>query len=122
MVVNAVAAVIAAAVGAARSGLAIHSPSKVFAELGEYSMAGYAQGIENGMKSVITTMNDSMSMVAATPRVATATAGMTNSRSYTAGDVYIHIDKISSEREAKTLAREIEFTRRQEAAGKGVIL
>ena len=80
------------------------------------------EGMKNRMQKSLLSVSDSMASVVPAPRVATATAGVTNSRSYTAGDVYIHIDKISSEREAKTLAREIEFTRRQEAAGKGVIL
>ena len=80
------------------------------------------EGMKNRMQKSLLSVSDSMASVVPAPRVATATAGVTNSRSYTAGDIYIHIDKVGSEREVKTLAREIEFTRRQEAAGKGVIL
>lgn len=46
-VVNAAASVAAAAASAARSRLQIHSPSKVFEEIGEYTTEGFAQGIEN---------------------------------------------------------------------------
>lgn len=79
------------------------------------------EGIKNRMQNSLRSVGDSMASVVSAPRVATAAAGVSSSHSYAFGDINIHIDKISSEREAKTLAREIEFIRRQEAAGKGGI-
>lgn len=80
------------------------------------------EGMKSRMQNSLRSVSDSMASVVSTPRVATAAAGISNSHSYAFGDINIHIDKISSEREAKTLAREIEFIRRQEAAGKGGIV
>lgn len=80
------------------------------------------EGMKSRMQNSLRSVSNSMASVVSTPRVATAAAGVSNSRSYAFGDINIHIDKISSEREAKTLAREIEFIRRQEAAGKGGIV
>lgn len=80
------------------------------------------EGMKSRMQNSLRSVSESMASVVSTPRVATAAAGVSNSHSYAFGDINIHIDKISSEREAKTLAREIEFIRRQEAAGKGGIV
>lgn len=119
-VVNAVAEVIAAAVRRAKEDLDINSPSKVFYGFGDYSMQGYEQGVKNRLKSVVKTMQDSMTMIQRVPQVATAGAGgNSNSRSYTYGDINIRIDSIKSEREARVLAQEIEFIRRQQDTGKG---
>lgn len=82
--------------------------------------AGYmVGGIKTKLKDSLRSVSDSMASAVSTPRVATAAAGISNSRSYAFGDINIHIDKISSEREARVLAQEIEFIRRQEVAGKG---
>lgn len=119
-VVNAVAEVIAAAVRRAKNDLDINSPSKVFFGFGDYSMQGYEQGVKNRLKSVVKTMQESMAMIQRVPQPAAAgIGGNNNSRSYTYGDIYVHVDSIKSEREAKTVAREIEFLRRQQDKGKG---
>ena len=118
-VINAVARVIAAAIAAARSKLDIHSPSKVFEGFGEYSMEGYEIGIKDKMKSVMRTVQNSMDAVARPPRVETATGGISKSQTYTYGDINVHIDSVNSEREARVVAEQIEFLRRQQSAGRG---
>lgn len=119
-VVNAIAEVLRAAVRAAREEMDINSPSRVMAEIGDYSMQGYEQGVKNRLKSVVKTMQESMAMIQRVPQPAAAgIGGNNNSRSYTYGDIYVHVDSIKSEREAKTVAREIEFLRRQQDKGKG---
>lgn len=117
-VVNAVARVIAAAVKRAKKDLDINSPSKVFAEIGGYMAAGLDEGWQEKMKVASANISRSMAAVSAPP-AAMETAGISTTKTYTYGDINVHIDQISSEREAKTLAREIEFLRRQQDKGKG---
>lgn len=118
-VVNAVAKVIADAVKRAKEDLDINSPSKVFAEIGGFMAAGLDEGWREKMKVASDNISRSLTAVSSPPALATAGAGVSNSRTYTYGDINVYVDKISSEREAKTVAREIEFLRRQQDMGKG---
>lgn len=118
-VVNAVAEVVAAAIAKAKSKLDIHSPSKVFEGFGAYSMEGYEIGIKDKMKSVMRTVQNSMDAVARPPRVETATGGISKFQTYTYGDINVHIDSVKSEREARVVAEQIEFLRRQQDTGRG---
>ena len=118
-VINAVARVIAAAIAEARSKLDIHSPSKVFEGFGAYSMEGYEIGIKDKMKSVMRTVQSSMDKVAQPPRVEKAGSSISKSQTYTYGDINVHIDSVNSEREARVVAEQIEFLRRQQSAGRG---
>ena len=118
-VIQAVAEVVAAAIAKAKSKLDIHSPSKVFEGFGEYSMEGYEIGIKDKMKSVMRTVQNSMDAVARPPRVETATGGISKSQTYTYGDINVHIDSVNSEREARVVAEQIEFLRRQQDTGRG---
>lgn len=118
-VVNAVARVIAAAVHRAKEDLDINSPSKVFAEIGGYMAAGLDEGWQKKMKVASDNISRSLMAVSAPPVMATAGAGVSSSRTYTYGDIYVHVDSIKSEREARVLAQEIEFIRRQQDTGKG---
>lgn len=118
-VIQAVAEVVAAAIAKAKAKLDIHSPSKVFEGFGEYSMEGYEIGIKDKMKSVMRTVQNSMDAVARPPRVETATGGISKSQTYTYGDINVHIDSVKSEREARVVAEQIEFLRRQQSAGRG---
>ncbi len=59
-VINAVASVCAATVREARSDLGIHSPSKVFEELGGYTAEGFGVGYEKKMSDVNRVIRDSM--------------------------------------------------------------
>lgn len=118
-VIQAVAEVVAAAIAKAKAKLDIHSPSKVFEGFGEYSMEGYEIGIKDKMKSVMRTVQNSMDAVARPPRVETATGGISKSQTYTYGDINVHIDSVNSEREARVVAEQIEFLRRQQDTGRG---
>lgn len=117
-VVNAVARVIAAAVKRAKKDLDINSPSKVFAEIGGYMAAGLDEGWQEKMKAASANISRSLAAVSAPP-AAMGAAGISTTKTYTYGDISVYVDHISSEREAKTLAREIEFLRRQQDKGKG---
>lgn len=118
-VVNAVAKVIAAAVRRAKEDLDINSPSKVFAEIGGYMAAGLDEGWQKKMKVASDNISRSLTAVSAPPAMATVGAGVSNSRTYTYGDIYVHVDSIKSEREARVVAEQIEFLRRQQDIGKG---
>ena len=65
------------------------------------------------------TVQNSMDAVARPPRVETATGGISKSQTYTYGDINVHIDSVNSEREARVIAEQIEFLRRQQSAGRG---
>ena len=60
MVINAVAALCASAVAEARSRLEIHSPSKVFEQLGSYTAEGFGEGYEKKIGDVNRMIRDSM--------------------------------------------------------------
>jgi hypothetical protein len=47
-VVSAITGVATSAIGAAKDALGIHSPSKVFADIGDNTAAGFAEGVEEG--------------------------------------------------------------------------
>ena len=55
-VVNAARSVAERAVSAAKSALGIHSPSRVFKEIGAYTMEGFGIGINNEGRNVISGM------------------------------------------------------------------
>ena len=55
--IDAVGGAINDAIGWAKSLLGIASPSKVFAEIGDYAMLGLASGIEDGAKSATSSMS-----------------------------------------------------------------
>lgn len=118
-VINAVAEVVAAAIAKAKSKLDINSPSKVFESFGAYSMEGYEIGIKEKMQSVMRTMQNSMAMAAQPPKLEMAGGGINKSQTYTYGDINVHIDSVKSEREARVVAEQIEFLRRQQNAGRG---
>lgn len=59
-VINAVANMCAAAVEQARSSLDIHSPSKVFEQLGRYTAQGFGNGYENEIAGINQMIRDTM--------------------------------------------------------------
>lgn len=61
--IDAVGGAINDAIGWAKSLLGIASPSKVFAEIGDYTMLGFASGIEDGAKSATSSMRSAMRSV-----------------------------------------------------------
>lgn len=122
-VVRQVAASIRAAIRAAREEADINSPSGEFEEIGHQMAAGADVGWVDRIKATIKNVRNSLATMAQMPKVAMATAGSaSNTRTINYGDVNVTVGSIKSEREAKIIAQEIEFIRRQEAAGKGGIV
>ncbi len=119
-VVNAVAAVIAAAVSRARSDLDINSPSKVFAEIGGYMAAGLDTGWTEKMQDINRSISNSLAGIASPPRMAES-AGTAGGRNYTYGDINLYIDKVNNAdgRDVQRMAQELEFFRRQQSAARG---
>lgn len=59
-VINSVASMCQAAINEARARLKIHSPSRVFAEIGEYTAQGFGMGYEEEIQSINRMIADSM--------------------------------------------------------------
>lgn len=116
--INSIRKTLQAAVRAAKEEMDIHSPSGVFKEVGGYMAAGLDVGWQSGMRNVTRTIQNSLSSVTATS-AALATGGISKSQTYTYGDINVHIDSVNSEREARVVAEQIEFLRRQQSAGRG---
>lgn len=116
--INSIRKTLQAAVRAAKEEMDIHSPSGVFKEVGGYMVAGLDVGWQSGMRNVTKTIQNSLSLVTATP-AALATGGISKSQTYTYGDINVHIDSVNSEREARVVAEQIEFLRRQQDIGRG---
>lgn len=116
--INSIRKTLQAAVRAAKEEMDIHSPSGVFKEVGGYMAAGLDVGWQSGMRNVTRTIQNSLSSVTATS-AALATGGISKSQTYTYGDINVHIDSVNSEREARVVAEQIEFLRRQQSTGRG---
>ncbi len=119
-VVNAVAAVIAAAVARARSDLDINSQPKAFAEIGGYMAAGLDVGWTEKMQDINRSIAGSLSSIANPPRAMEGSqAG--GGRNYSYGDINVYVDTINNanDRDVQTLATELEFFRRQQSAARG---
>lgn len=116
--INSIRKTLQAAVRAAKEEMDIHSPSGVFKEVGGYMAAGLDVGWQSSMRNVTRTIQNSLSSVTATS-AALATGGISKSQTYTYGDINVHIDSVNSEREARVIAEQIEFLRRQQSAGRG---
>lgn len=121
-VVNAVAKVIADAVRRAKSDLDIHSPSKVFAEIGGYMAAGLDEGWQEKMKIASNNISRSLAAVSAPPM--TLQRGCIDgngSHTYTYGDINVYVDTVNNgnDRDVQRLATELEFYRRQQETGRG---
>lgn len=116
--INSIRKTLQAAVRAAKEEMDIHSPSGVFKEVGGYMAAGLDVGWQSGMRNVTRTIQNSLSSVTATS-TALATGGISKSQTYTYGDINVHINSVKSEREARVVAEQIEFLRRQQSAGRG---
>lgn len=119
-VVNAVASVIAAAVSRARADLDIHSPSKVFAEIGGYMASGLDVGWTEKMRDINRSISGSLASIASPPGAAES-AGTAGGRNYSYGDINVYVDTVNNAngRDTRTLATELEFFRRQQSAARG---
>ena len=124
-VVNAIAAVLAAAVAEAQSQMDIHSPSRVFAKIGKQMIDGVRVGWTQGTEAVTRLVGDSLSTMAAAPAIATGqyASSTMNTSSYTYGDINMFVDHIngSSANDARALLEMMEFERRQQIAGRGIV-
>lgn len=119
-VVNAVAAVIAAAVSQAKSDLDIHSPSKVFAEIGGYMASGLDKGWTDRMADISRSISGSLASIASPP-VAAQGAQAAGNRNYSYGDINLYIDTVNNgnDRDVRRMATELEFFRRQQSMARG---
>lgn len=121
--INAISSVIARAIAAAQAQLDINSPSGVFEDMGMYSVKGYIKGWRDNIGEMVRTVTNGISDTIAAPSLAIAGVGggMNNSRSYAYGDIVLNIAKVenSNGRTVETLAKELEFIRRQQATAKG---
>lgn len=121
--INAISSVIARAIAAAQAQLDINSPSGVFEDMGMYSVKGYIKGWKDNLGEMVRTVTNGISDTISAPSLAIAGAGggVNNSRSYAYGDIVLNIAKVenSNGRTVETLARELEFIRRQQATAKG---
>lgn len=121
--INAISSVIARAIAAAQAQLDINSPSGVFEDMGMYSVKGYIKGWKDNIGEMVRTVTNGINSTIAAPSLAVAGAGggMNNSRSYAYGDIVLNIAKVenSNGRTVETLAKELEFIRRQQATAKG---
>lgn len=121
-VVNAVAKVIADAIRRAKSDLDIHSPSKVFAEIGGYMAAGLDEGWQEKMKITSNNISRSLAAVSAPPMTLQRSGIAGNgSPTYTYGDINVYVDTVNNGngRDVQRIATELEFYRRQQDTGKG---
>ena len=116
-VVNAIAAAVQAALERGRNDLGIRSPSKVFAEMGEYSMEGFALGMKNRLKAAVQTVSEGMHALAS----AAPAAAQPAANSYTYGDTVVYVDTVnaSDPKDIERMAYQLEFYRRQIASGRG---
>ena len=117
-VINAIRRALSEAVSAGNDELDIHSPSRKFREMGVQSMAGYAAGVKDRIKSAADMVRNSMSVVSSP---VPAMAGGGYSRNYTYGDIVLNVANVNNgnDRDVRRIATELEFIRRQQSDGKG---
>ncbi len=76
-VVNSAINVCRAAINAARNTLQVHSPSRVFESIGNYTAEGYIKGYENRTGDIQRTVTQSLDFSELNPKIQTAKSGMT---------------------------------------------
>lgn len=121
--INAITGVLSSAVQQAKNELQINSPSKVFENMGNLSADGYGIGWTERLQNMKKTISNGLQSVI--PQTAYAGAGVgsiSNARNYSyGGDIVLNIARVDNGngRNIETLARELEFFRRQQSAQKG---
>lgn len=118
-VVNEVKAALEAAAQAAREAMDINSPSGVFAEIGDYMAQGLDVGFVKRMKTVGSDIASTVKMPAG--MIMGKTLQLQGATNYSYGGISIFIDRVDNGngRNVETLAKELEFYRRQQTSGKG---
>jgi hypothetical protein len=110
-----------AAIRAARDELGIASPSKVFAEIGRYSVTGFVRGVDRGAEDARSAMRRLMDVGAAVPsvvRLSDSAAGGVTHNHYAApvnvtfpGDIHVSSDAElrAFERRQMKYARDLQY-------------
>lgn len=117
-IIQSIASALRAAVAAGNEEMDIHSPSGVTEKTGDFMAQGIGVGFTNRMKTVAKDIAASLPSFSADPKLAMAGAG---NQSYSYGDINLYIDRVDNGngRSIETLAKELEFYRRQQSSGKG---
>lgn len=117
-VINSIASALRAAVAAANAEMDIHSPSGVTEDTGDFMAQGIGVGFVKRMKTVTKDIAAAMPFSPGNPTLAFAGAG---NQTYSYGDINLFIDRVDNGngRSIETLARELEFYRRQQTGGRG---
>ena len=117
-VVNSIASALRDAVAAANAEMDIHSPSGVTEDTGDFMAQGIGVGFVKRMKNVAKDIAESLPFSPGNTTLALAGAG---NQTYSYGDINLFIDRVDNGngRNIETLARELEFYRRQQTGGRG---
>lgn len=104
----------------AKRSLQINSPSKVFAEIGDYTAQGFGVGFTDRMADVTKDVAAAMPYSIGDNRLANNTTSNDN-RIYNGGDLILNIERVDNGngRNIEDLARELEFYRRQQTTAIG---
>lgn len=112
-VIDAIGGIVGDAIDWAKGLLGIASPSKVFKEIGDFTMQGMALGIEDGGSGVLSAMRGVMTDVSdISPRPPSFESKYTSSRSSASGsgqviNVYIDGARLAASSEAEDLVRRL---------------
>ncbi|MBQ5659091.1 MAG: hypothetical protein IIV02_06160, partial [Peptococcaceae bacterium] len=117
-VINSIKAALRAAVAEANEEMDIHSPSGVTEDTGDFLAQGIGVGFVKRMKTVTKDIVDALPFSSGNQKLAFAGTG---SQTYSYGDINLFIDRVDNGngRSVETLARELEFYRRQQTGGRG---
>ena len=121
-VVESIKQALEAAVAAARQAMDINSPSGVYEKIGSYM----AQGLDVGWTKKIKEVKNKVSsnLIDFMPNRDSFGNSIDNSRQYSNVSVNLYVDHINngSNRDVRTLAKELNFMMKQQQAGKGGVL
>ena len=101
----------AAAMGAFKSALGIHSPSRVFAKFGLAISEGVGVGVDRGAPGVNRAVGDMVSVpaeAASSPAAGTSSSTNSSSRSVSVGEIHIHTTAEKAPAIAQDIKRELE--------------
>lgn len=104
----------------AKRSLQINSPSKVFAEIGDYTAQGFGVGFTDRMADVTKDVAAAMPYSIGDNRAVNSQTSNDN-RIYNGGDIILNIERVDNgnSRNIEDLAQELEFYRRQQTTAIG---
>jgi phage-related protein len=119
-VIEAIRSTLESIVEQAKRSLQINSPSKVFAEIGDYTAQGFGVGFTDRMDTVTKDVAAAMPYSIGDNRLANNSTSNDN-RIYNGGDLILNIERVDNGngRSIEDLARELEFYRRQQTTAIG---